>query len=123
MTVELSLRGYASVPAAATVSLHEYDRPARWRRAIAGLGVWWAGALVAVFIPVAHLLLVPGGLIAGVIVGASRLKTHMVVTEAHGTCPDCGAEQDLDLPTRWRLPQPVTCHHCQRGLTLEARAA
>src|SRR5438445_3878531 len=28
---------------------------------------------------------------------------------ARGTCPDCGAEQQLDLAPRWRAPQPVTC--------------
>lgn len=37
---------------------------------------------------------------------------------ARGTCPDCGTEQQLDLASRWRALQPVTCTRCQRGLRL-----
>jgi len=41
-----------------------------------------------------------------------------LAADARGTCPDCGAEQRLDLAVRWRAPQPVTCQQCHRGLQL-----
>jgi hypothetical protein len=56
----------------------------------------------------------------GVYLFFQRLGTHELGRGATGTCPDCGAEQKIELPARWKSPQPVTCRHCQRGLQLTA---
>jgi hypothetical protein len=112
------LTGYRGAPTPGRVTIHEFSRDARWRRAVAGLGQWWGAALLAVFIPVAHFLLVPGFLAFGAWQFFQRLGTSELAVDAHGTCPDCGAEQQLELAPRWRVPQPVTCRHCHRGLRL-----
>src|SRR2546426_2064740 len=49
-----TLRGYHGEPTAGTVTIHEFNREQRLRRALAGLGKWWGVALVCVLIPVAH---------------------------------------------------------------------
>src|SRR5205823_5366802 len=67
---------------------------------------------------VAHLVLVASFLAYGGWQFFQRLGTVELATDAHGTCPDCGAEQALDLAARWRAPQPVTCRQCHRGLQL-----
>ncbi|HZI23219.1 MAG TPA: hypothetical protein VFD76_11895 [Gemmatimonadales bacterium] len=112
------LKGYSGSPTAGTVSIRTFTREQRVRRALAGLGTWWGVAVLAVFIPVAHFVLVPSFLMYGVWQFFQRLGTVELASDARGTCPDCGAEQPLDLAPRWRAPQPVTCRHCRRGLQL-----
>jgi hypothetical protein len=113
-----TLSGYHGRPTLGTVTIRTFDREQRVRRAVAGLGKWWGVALLAVFIPVAHFVLVPGFLGYGAWQFFQRLGTAELATAARGTCPDCGTEQALDLPPRWRTPQAVTCGHCSRGLRL-----
>jgi hypothetical protein len=113
-----TLSGYSGSPTAGTVTVQEFSREERVRRALGGLGTWWGIALGSVFIPVAHFLLVPSFLLYGLWQFAQRLGTTSRATGARGICPDCGAEQVLELAPRWRVPQPVTCRNCQRGLRL-----
>jgi len=112
------LTGYHGVPTHGSVTIQAFDREQRWRRALAGLGKWWGIALLSVFIPVAHFLLVPSFFVYGLGQFFQRLGTAEVAAAPRGTCPDCGAEQVLELAPRWRAPQPVTCRHCHRGLRL-----
>ena len=100
------------------MTIHAFDREQRVRRAFAGLGKWWGVAVLCVFIPVAHFVLVPTFLAYGLWQFFQRLGTAELATDARGTCPDCGTEQTLDLEPRWRAPQPVTCRQCRRGLRL-----
>ena len=117
-TQPVLLRGYHGQPTSGSVTIREFDRPERVRRALAGLGKWWGVAVLSVFIPVAHFVLVPSFLAYGAWQFFQRLGTVEMASDARGTCPDCGAEQALDLAARWRAPQPVTCHLCHRGLQL-----
>jgi hypothetical protein len=112
------LTGYQGRPTTGSVTVQTFDRGQRLRRAIAGVGKWWGVALLAVFIPVAHFVLVPSFLGYGVWQFFQRLGTVELATAARGTCPDCGTEQPLELAPRWRAPQAVTCRHCSRGLRL-----
>lgn len=113
-----TLSGYTGPPTQGTVTVQEYSREERVRRAFVGLGKWWGVALLSVFIPVAHFLLVPSFLLYGVFQFFQRLGTSSLATNAHGTCPDCHTQQTLELAVRWRVPQPVTCRSCHRGLRL-----
>jgi hypothetical protein len=112
------LSGYHGSPTSGSVTIHTFDREQRMRRALAGLGKWWAVALFSVFIPVAHFILVPSFLGYGAWQFFQRAGTVELATDGRGTCPDCGFEQALELAPRWRVPQPVTCRRCHRGLRL-----
>jgi len=114
------LTGFSGKTTRGTVMVTSFDRRARVRRAFKALGMFWACAVGSVFIPVAHFLLVPGFFVFGIAQFFQRLGTPEVGRGATGVCPDCGAEQKLDLPPRWTVPQQVTCKHCQRGLQLTA---
>ena len=114
------LNGYHGQPTAGQVTIHAFDRAQRLQRALGALATWWGIAVLSVFIPVAHFILVPSFLAYGGWQFFQRLGTVELATDARGTCPDCGAEQVLDLTPRWRTPQPVTCRHCHRGLRLTA---
>jgi hypothetical protein len=123
-TVERSYRltGYSGEERDALLRIRSFDRAERVRRATGGLAISWAVAFGCVFIPVAHFVLVPGFVIYGVFTFVQRLRTATVVVSAHGTCPDCGAEQDLDLFGPWRAGRDLSCRECHRSLRLAARA-
>lgn len=116
----IDVHGFADTPGHGVVTVVSYDRPARWRRALKALGTWWGLAILAVFIPVAHLILVPSFFLFGLYQLYQRLNAPEVARDAHGTCPDCGAEQALDLDTRWHVPQQISCRECHRGLEVTA---
>lgn len=117
------LTGYNGQPRPGTVTIHEFQPRERWRRALIALGKWWGIALLSVLIPVAHFILVPSFFLYGLWQFFQRLGTASLAVGARGTCPDCGHEQALEIAPRWRTPQPVTCHHCHRGLQLQEAAA
>ena len=114
----LLLNGFAPSPGHGTVTVVSYGRPARWRRALKVLGKWWGIAILSVFIPVAHFVLVPSFFLFGLFQFSQRLGADEVPHDARGICPDCGADQRLELAARWRVPQLVTCRDCHRGLRL-----
>ena len=116
------LEGFNPQPGRGNATIVEFDRAARWRRALRALGQWWGVAILCVFIPVAHFALVPGFLLFGVYQFFQKVTTPAVGRDAKGTCPDCGAEQEFELAARWRDPQLVSCASCRRGLRLTTRA-
>ncbi len=113
----LALSGYHGEPTPAALVVARFDKRARLRRAVTGLAGCWGAMVVAVFIPIAHFVLVPSLFICGIWQFLRRLEMQEQVRGAHGRCPDCGTEQDFELGSK-RFPQSVTCASCHRGLTL-----
>jgi hypothetical protein len=81
----------------------------------AGVG----GAAVALPIPIVHLVLVPGALLAGIALAFRRLGQGEIFRGAQGQCPFCGADQRFTLMGPFRLPKRVYCSSCQRELYLD----
>ena len=119
----LTLSGYHGAPTAARLLIAALGPGQRMGRAVKGLAVSWGAMVVSVFIPIAHFVLVPSFFGIGLWQFFRRLRQHEQVRGAHGTCPDCGVEQDFELSAGLRLPQGVQCRHCHRGLTLAADSA
>jgi hypothetical protein len=117
-----SLSGFSGRITQGTCVVVSFDQPARRRRAWRALGKAWGAAAICVFIPVAHLLLVPALALFGVQQFFEKAKTAELARDARGTCPDCGAEQKLELGRLRRVPLQVTCGTCQRGLTVTLAA-
>ena len=114
------LAGYAPAPAEAVVDIEALDTPRRLVRAAKGFVGWIAAAVVCVFIPIAHFVLVPLCTIGAFVFAARRFAQRAIVVRAHGRCPDCGAEQELDLLGPWTGRKDLVCRSCQRPMTLKA---
>lgn len=112
------LSGFQGDPTPATATIETFTRRERWRRALAGLGKWWGIAVLSVFIPVAHFLLVPSFFLYGIAKFIGGLAGVEVTRDGRGRCPDCGEEQPLEIGPRWRAAQGITCRRCHRGLQL-----
>jgi hypothetical protein len=120
-TLEVPLKGFGAPPTEATVVVQTLDFKGRLKRGSGMVLAGFALALVALPIPLVHLVLVPGALLLGFGLGAIRTGQREIFSLAEGTCPFCGTAQRLGLAGRvFRLPRKVHCTKCQRELDLEA---
>ena len=117
-TIPVTVVGFASTPAHGTLREVRWSSGDRFRRAGTALGICWGAALVGLFIPLAHLFLVPGFGLAGIVVFTRRVRREDEVRGAHGTCPDCGQEQDFEVPVKPAPRVATQCTACGRGLTI-----
>ena len=101
--------------------VHHHSRGHRIRRAVAGLGLLWLLAAVAVFIPIAHLILVPGLFFGGIGLFVVRWRRRNRFEAFEATCPSCGARPSFDLAEAAELPLRIHCPSCDAALTLKAR--
>jgi len=86
------------------------------------LGLWLIAAL-CILIPIAHFLLVPGFLVAGVIVASGKWRTAEEGKEASGECPACHHQISIDLEKSSELPQWRKCPDCEKALEISGDQA
>jgi len=95
-----------------------WNKKERILRALKFAGICWGGAVVSVFFPVLHFVLVPGFLIAGPIVGIFMLKQESVVLGGEGVCPSCHAFLPI-VRSSYKFPISELCTHCHCGIKIE----
>lgn len=98
--------------------IQTWTKPERTKRALKWLGAFWALALISVFLPLAHFVLVPFFLLTGPLVGAYLYRQESLLLGGEGTCPQC--MQTLPLargPDRW--PSDDMCSLCQTNVILD----
>jgi hypothetical protein len=83
-----------------------------------GLGL--AIAVVALPIPLVHLVLVPAALVLGIIFGVVRLQQREVFRAVEARCPYCGSPQSFSVMGRFKLPKQLSCASCHRQLLLKS---
>src|SRR5690349_21052419 len=118
-SLELPLRGLGAEPRTALVEIGILDPADRLKRAGLAFGAGLAVAVLAVPIPIVHLILVPGALLIGTVLGARRLGQGKAFRGAAGCCPYCGTQQQFTLLGRFHLPKTIYCSACQRELYLD----
>ena len=101
-----------SEPTAGEIEIDEFSARERVLRALGGLGMGWGAALVSVFIPVAHFLLVPIFLAGGVWFGIRRFRACNAMVAARGTCPKCGAEGSFRVDGEFKAQKKIVCGAC-----------
>ena len=117
--LELPLKAFGAKPTAARVELDVLTPADRLKRAATILGISWIAAIIALPIPLVHLVFVPGVLVAGIILSIVRLRQGEIFRSASGPCPYCGTEQKFTVMGRFRLPKKLHCQACRRQLALE----
>ena len=118
-SLEASLKGFGAPPTPAELVVETLGFGDRVRRAALAFAAGAALALIAIPIPLVHLVLVPGALLLGMVFAALRLSQREIIRSAEGSCPYCGTAQRLGLAGRvFRLPREVFCSNCRRPLDL-----
>jgi hypothetical protein len=120
LSVNATLRGFGTAPTPATLVVERLTPGRRLGRAAAVFGLGLAAAAIALPIPLVHFVLVPGSLLAGLVVAALRVTQREIVRSAEGTCPFCGTRQRLGLAgRRHHLPRRIHCSSCGQELDLD----
>lgn len=116
--VPISLTAFGFEPRPATAVVIEQSTGERVGRVLAGLGMFWALALGGLFIPVAHFVLVPAFLVAGVIMAIRRSREDRRLVLVRGACPRCGAEQAFEGGGRFENGRSLDCPACHGSFAL-----
>ncbi len=111
----VSPRGKSS---SGSVQVEAWERPERLKRAWKNLGIIWGMAVVAVFIPGLHFILVPLFLAAGPAFAYFTFCQSDVVLGGEGTCPECGKPFKIERSAvKWPLKD--LCSACQNSVDVE----
>ena len=119
----VTLTAFGAPPAPATAKVVSQGPADRLMRVATGLGLFWGIALVTLFIPVAHFILVPTFTVAGIAVAIARAREDVRLVGVHGACPRCGREQDFKVGGRLAATRSFDCPACHQNLTLVANGA
>lgn len=112
------LTAFGAPPTKVIATVVYRDPGERAGRALGGLALFWGLAVLGVFIPVAHFILVPTLLCAGVIVGVRRAREDRTLVQVRGVCPRCGAEHDFKVGGRVARERTLACPDCHNNLLL-----
>lgn len=116
--VAVSLTAFGFEPRPATAVVIEQSTGERVGRVFTGLAMFWALALGGLFIPVAHLILVPSFLTAGIIMAVKRSREDRRLAEVRGPCPRCGAQQTFKAGGRFESGRSLDCPACHGTFAL-----
>lgn len=118
--VTLALPNCAATSAVAVVV--ERGVPSRLVRAGVMLASLWGAALVCVFIPVLHFVLVPTLAILGPVFAVLRLTERVSLVEVRGACPRCQVERRFEASGRFRDGRAIHCDGCGNDVTVRCSA-
>ena len=116
--VPATLVAFGASPSAATATVVVQSPGRRLARTLAGLGSCWVLALVTLFIPVAHFILVPTFVSAGIVVAILRAREDRRLLKVVGVCPRCGVSQEFSAGGRFQSEKSLDCPKCHTRLTL-----
>jgi hypothetical protein len=119
--VAATLTVFGAAPTRATLTLAPLGVPQRLFRGLAVLVICWGAAVVAVFIPVAHFVLVPGLAIAGLVGAVLRAREDRRILRIHGPCPRCGRMAEFVPEAGLRRSLAVTCPGCFNRLSVSVQ--
>jgi hypothetical protein len=118
-----TLSAFGAPPQPADVWVETLGPGRRAGRALVALAACWGLAFPAVFLPVAHFVLVPGLLLAGPVLAALRLREGRRLVEIRGACPRCGVRQQFRPGGRLRPRRTIDCPRCHSDLTLDVETS
>ena len=116
--IPATLAAFGAPPRPATATVLVQPPARRLARTLAGLGSCWALALVSLFIPVAHFVLVPTFALAGIVVAVIRSREDRRLLKVAGECPRCGVAQEFWASGRFLSEKSLDCPKCHNRLTL-----
>jgi len=102
----------------AMVSVRQHGKPDRLKRAAKAWAGCWGAAIVAVFLPVLHFILVPALLVGGPLYAMVMMREKVTVLGADGNCPACGVPQHPRPKAGASATMAFRCESCRRALEL-----
>lgn len=118
--VALAIMDSARPPARGEVRARSLSAAERTVRSLKRLGLAWVAALVCVFIPLLHFVLVPALFVLGPVLAVRAWGGSVVLEESALTCPKCGQAVKVEAgAVGW--PVDLHCEKC--GVSFDLRPA
>jgi hypothetical protein len=118
--IPVRISGSGGLESLGEVSIEEFDQKTRMMRGLQTFGIFLACAIVAIFIPLLHFVLVPGLLMAGIGFGFSAYQKTALVRGGKGVCPKCKNEFDIvQNPPNWPLKD--VCSKCFENVKISLK--
>lgn len=99
------------------VRIKTFNQKERIVRGLKFLGIFWGSAILAVFIPMLHFILVPLLFLVGIIVAAFVSQTKSVVLGGESVCPKCESFLPI-VRSSDQWPLSDLCSHCRTTVTI-----
>lgn len=104
----------------ATVTIAEWTPQERLRRGLKFFGICWGAAILTIFIPILHFILVPLLLLAGPVAGYHFYQQERMMLGGQAICPQCGAPLQIEKgPAKW--PAEELCTVCRTALQVSKK--
>ena len=101
------------------VERREYTFAERMTRGLKIAGVLWLVAVVTLFVPILHFILVPSFLILGIVFGWAAWHDKAEVIRGEFICPNC--KRTIPIPRESEnFPCATRCTECQFTVNLTA---
>src|SRR4051812_39604493 len=104
--------------ASGEIQIQYWNKKERTLRALKFGGMCWGGAVVAVFMPLVHFVLVPCLIIAGPIMFFFVADRESVVLGGVGVCPGCSAALPI-ARAAVKFPLSDLCTSCQSTVKID----
>lgn len=94
---------------------HVFSQQEKMKRALKKLGLFWGIAVLSVFAPVVHFVLVPAFLLLGPFLAAKTYREEVILEACDLPCPECGKTSHFDkISGQWPLTNG--CEHCRNRI-------
>ncbi len=101
-----------------TVKIQYFNRKQRIMQSLKIFGLCWGGAIVGVFLPIIHFVLVPSFILAGLIVPGFVYFRESLVLGGEATCPKCHAPFPIEKGSN-QWPLSDLCTQCRTSILIE----
>ena len=101
-----------------SITIEHFSPAQRAANAARTAGKTFAATVACVFIPVAHFILVPTGLLLTAVLAFLSYRKRSRIKAFKGECPACGAVIELSASSADRLPLYEFCDKCSREITI-----
>lgn len=99
------------------VEIHNFNTKERLKRALKWFSICFAAALISLFIPLAHFVLVPIFLLSSLIVPFYVYSIESLVIGGKGSCPNCKSDLSIEKGfNKWPLQD--LCTHCKSNVEI-----
>jgi hypothetical protein len=119
LTVQVS--GRDMEPGEGTLYLKQLEQRERRARALKGLGLCWLLAALSLPVMFFHFVLVPGFLLAGLVLFKMKMSEESLVLGGIIPCPACGQSNKVSRQAE-QWPMGINCTSCGKGLDFTATA-
>jgi len=121
VSVQVSLRGLSEFRPAGQALVRTLNSKMRRKKALKWLGLCWGGAVISVFLPILHFILVPGLLFIGPFIAFAMYQTQSEILPFAVPCPKCQASVPI-AKSKETWPLQDICVQCKSEITIDRTA-